>query len=53
MGVRVYGIVFLALCVLAVWFTYAVFSKQFADYDEVTLRSSKTGLSLPDRKSVV
>ena len=52
MGVRVYGVVFLALCVLAVWFTYAVFTKQFTDYDEVTLQSSKVGLSLPTRADV-
>jgi phospholipid/cholesterol/gamma-HCH transport system substrate-binding protein len=52
MGVRVYGIVFLALCVLAVWFTYAIFTKQFSSYDEVTLQSSKVGLSMPTRADV-
>ena len=52
MGTRVYGVVFLALCLLAVWFTYAVFTKQFTEYDEVTLKSSKIGLSLPDRADV-
>lgn len=52
MGVRVYGIVFLALCVLAVWFTYAIFTKKFSNYDEVTLQSSKVGLSLPTRADV-
>ena len=52
MGVRVYGVVFLALCLLAVWFTYAIFTKQFSDYDEVTLQSSKIGLSLPTRADV-
>jgi phospholipid/cholesterol/gamma-HCH transport system substrate-binding protein len=52
MGVRVYGVVFLALCLLAVWFTYAVFTKKFSDYDEVTLQSSKVGLSLPTRADV-
>ena len=52
MGTRVYGVVFLALCLLAVWFTYAIFTKAFADYDEVTLKSSKIGLSLPARADV-
>jgi phospholipid/cholesterol/gamma-HCH transport system substrate-binding protein len=49
---RVFGVTFLALLMLAVWFTYAVFNKSFTDYDEVTLRASKTGLQLPDRADV-
>jgi phospholipid/cholesterol/gamma-HCH transport system substrate-binding protein len=49
---RVFGVAFLALLLLAVWFTYAVFNKSFTDYDEVTLRASKTGLQLPDRADV-
>ena len=52
MGVRVYGIAFLALCLLFVWLTYAIFTKKFADYDEVTLQSSNIGLSLPTRADV-
>ena len=52
MGTRVYGVVFLALCLLAVWFTYAVFTKQFSSYDEVVLRNSKIGLSMPSRADV-
>ena len=52
LGVKAYGIGFLALVVLAVYMTYAVFTKQFADYDEVTLESSKIGLSLPTRADV-
>jgi phospholipid/cholesterol/gamma-HCH transport system substrate-binding protein len=52
MQARVYGVVFLALCLLFVWFTYAVFTKKFSDYDEVTLQSSKIGLSLPTRADV-
>jgi phospholipid/cholesterol/gamma-HCH transport system substrate-binding protein len=46
------GVVFLALVVLAGYFTYAVFAKKFSDYDEVTLRTSKIGLQLPDRADV-
>ena len=38
---------FLALCLLFVWLTYAVFTKKFSDYDEVTLQSSKVGLRCP------
>ena len=34
------------------WFTYAIFTKKFADYDEVTLQSSNIGLSLPTRADV-
>jgi phospholipid/cholesterol/gamma-HCH transport system substrate-binding protein len=51
-GPRVYGAAFVALVVLFVWFTYAVFTKKFSDYDEVTLQSSKIGLSLPARADV-
>src|SRR5512139_3796329 len=49
---RVLGVAFLVLLMLAVWFTYAVFTKSFSEYDEVTLRASKTGLQLPDRADV-
>jgi len=49
---RVLGAAFLALLLLAVWFTYAVFNKSFTEYDEVTLRSSKLGLQLPDHADV-
>jgi phospholipid/cholesterol/gamma-HCH transport system substrate-binding protein len=46
------GVVFLALVVLSVYMTYAVFTKKFADYDEVTLKTSKIGLQLPLRGDV-
>ncbi len=49
---RVLGAAFLALLMLAVWLTYAIFTKSFTDYDEVTLRASKIGLQLPDRADV-
>jgi phospholipid/cholesterol/gamma-HCH transport system substrate-binding protein len=52
LGARVYGAAFLALCVLFVYLTYAVFTKKFTPYDEVTLQSSKIGLSLPARADV-
>jgi phospholipid/cholesterol/gamma-HCH transport system substrate-binding protein len=46
------GVVFLALVVLGVYMTYAVFTKKFADYDEVTLKTSTIGLQLPTRADV-
>jgi len=49
---KVLGVVFLCLLLLAVWLTYAIFSKKFADYDEVTLQTSKIGLQLPQRADV-
>ncbi len=52
MQVRVLGVAFLAMCLLAVWFTYAIFTNKFSSYDEVTLQSTKTGLSLPTRADV-
>jgi phospholipid/cholesterol/gamma-HCH transport system substrate-binding protein len=46
------GIVFLALLLAGVWLTYAVFTKQFTDYDKVTLQTSKIGMQLPERADV-
>ena len=49
---KLLGVVFVALLVAGVYLTYAVFTKQFADYDEVTLESSTLGLQLPERGDV-
>jgi phospholipid/cholesterol/gamma-HCH transport system substrate-binding protein len=49
---KVLGVLFLALVVLAVWFTYATFAKKFTEYDEVTVETSKIGLQLPMRADV-
>lgn len=46
------GVVFLALVVLAVYLTYAVFTKKFTEYDEITLETSTIGLQLPNRADV-
>ena len=46
------GVVFLALMLLAVAGTYAVFTKKFSTYDEVTLQASKIGLQMPERADV-
>ncbi|MGH3362967.1 MAG: MCE family protein, partial [Nocardioides sp.] len=49
---KVLGVAFLCLLMLGVWGTYAIFTKQFADYDEVTLQTSNIGLQLPQRADV-
>lgn len=49
---KVLGVVFLALVVLAVWFTSATFTKKFSEYDEVKVETSKIGLQLPMRADV-
>ena len=49
---RLIGIVFLALMLASLWFTWAIFSKKFTDYDEVTLQTSKIGLQMPERADV-
>ena len=49
---RALGILFLALILLGVWLTYAVFTKKFTDYDTVTLETSRVGLQLPTRADV-
>ncbi len=46
-GHRVLGVAFLALVLLFVWGTYAVFTKKFVDYVPVTLTTSSIGLQLP------
>ncbi len=49
---KVLGILFLVLLLASVYLTYAVFTKKFADYEEVTLQTSKIGLQLPMRADV-
>ena len=49
---RVLGVGFLALVVLFVWGTYAIFTKQFVSFVPVTLRASRIGLQLPARADV-
>ncbi len=46
------GVVFLVLLMLGVYLTYAIFSKKFTAYDEVTLQASKIGLQLPERADI-
>jgi phospholipid/cholesterol/gamma-HCH transport system substrate-binding protein len=49
---KILGVMFILLLVAAVWMTNAIFTKKFADYDEVTLQTSKIGLQLPERADV-
>jgi phospholipid/cholesterol/gamma-HCH transport system substrate-binding protein len=49
---KVAGVVFLCLLLAGVYVTYAVFSKKFTEYDEVTLQTSTIGLQLPERADV-
>lgn len=49
---KVLGIAFLAVIIFAVYATYAIFTKAYVDYDEVTLRTSSIGLQLPKRADI-
>ncbi len=46
------GVLFLCLVLLSGYLTYAIFTKKFSSYDEVTLQTSKIGLQLPERADV-
>ncbi|MFT4288213.1 MCE family protein [Nocardioides sp.] len=49
---RILGVAFLALLVGGVSLSYALFTKKFANYDEITLKTSTVGLQLPSRADV-
>jgi phospholipid/cholesterol/gamma-HCH transport system substrate-binding protein len=49
---RVLGVGFLALLLLFVWLTYAIYNKKFVDYVPVDVRASSIGLQLNDRADV-
>lgn len=49
---KLLGILFLGLVVLSAWLTYAIFTKKFVTYEEVTLETSNVGLALPARADV-
>jgi phospholipid/cholesterol/gamma-HCH transport system substrate-binding protein len=46
------GVVFLALLVAGVWFTYGIFTQKFTTFDKVTLDASTIGLQMPERADV-
>ena len=52
LNARLLGIVFLAMLVGGVYLTYAIFTKKFSDYEEVTLQTSSIGLQLPVRADI-
>ncbi len=49
---KILGAIFVTLLLVSVWLTYAIFTKKFADYEEVTLETSTIGLQLPARADV-
>ncbi len=49
---KVLGVAFLALLLFGVYATYAIFTKAYVDYDEVTLETSNIGLQLPKRADI-
>jgi phospholipid/cholesterol/gamma-HCH transport system substrate-binding protein len=49
---KILGVIFIVLLLASVWMTNAIFTKKFANYDEVTLQASKIGLQLPTRADV-
>ena len=49
---KLIGVLFIALICTGVWFTFAIFTKKFADYEEVSLETSSAGLQLPERADV-
>ena len=49
---KVLGVAFLALLLFGVYATYAIFTKAYVDYDEVTLKTSNIGLQLPVRADI-
>lgn len=49
---RVLGVAYILTLIAGVYLTYALFTKQFTSYDEVTLRADAAGLQLPSRADI-
>jgi phospholipid/cholesterol/gamma-HCH transport system substrate-binding protein len=49
---KLLGVLFVLVLLAGVYGTYAIFTKKFADYDEVTMQTSNIGLQLPSRADV-
>jgi phospholipid/cholesterol/gamma-HCH transport system substrate-binding protein len=49
---RVLGVAFLALLLLFVWLTYAIYDKKFVDFVPVDVRAASIGLQLNERADV-
>lgn len=51
-SLKVLGSLFVALMIVFVWLTFAVFNKSFVNFDKVTLTGAKAGLSLPENADI-
>ncbi|HJR89502.1 MAG TPA: MCE family protein [Aeromicrobium sp.] len=51
-SLRLLGVGLIIVCLFFGWLTWAFFSKAFTPYDDVTLTTAKSGLSLPERADV-
>lgn len=49
---KVLGAAFIALMLFFLWVTWAFFTKAFVDYDAVTLKTTTTGVNLPQNADV-
>lgn len=51
-SLKILGVGFLALLMFFLWITYAFFTKAFVDYDTVTLKTTTTGVNLPQNADI-
>ncbi|WP_456698039.1 MCE family protein [Aeromicrobium sp. P5_D10] len=51
-SLKLLGTAFLALLLFFLWITYAFFTKAFVDYDTVTLKTTTTGVNLPQNADI-
>lgn len=51
-SLKILGTAFLAMILFFLWITYAFFTKAFVDYDTVTLKTSTTGVNLPQNADI-
>ena len=51
-SLKMLGAAFIALILFFVWVTYAFFTKAFVDYDAVTLKTTTTGVNLPQNADI-
>jgi len=51
-SLRLLGVGLILVCLFFGWLTWVFFTKAFTEYDDVTLKSAKSGLALPERADV-
>lgn len=51
-SLKLLGAAFLAILLFFLWITYAFFTKAFVDYDTVTLKTTTTGVNLPQNADI-